>query len=146
MVIQLYLYSIGYRWEDIHYSISAASSFIAAIIILLLHKWIPEFIISIIYAGSIVDKKINDNRNDTIIEMVEESNEVPLVLMRKVLRMDKDTYMTDMIPWAENFGYSTKGDVLIIPKEGGEKFIKMLVWEKPFEQEAVKENEPENLN
>ena len=48
MLIQLQLYYIGYRWEDIHYSISAASSFIAAIIILLLHKWIPEFIISII--------------------------------------------------------------------------------------------------
>ena len=137
MVIQIYLYSIGYRWEDIHYSISAASSFIAAIIILLLHKWIPEFIISIIYAGSLVDKKIKDNRNETIIELVEESNEVPLLLMRKVLRMDKDTYMTDMIPWAENFGYSTKGDVLIIPKEGVEKFIKMLTWEKPFEKEIA---------
>jgi len=139
MVIQLYLYSIGYRWEDIHYSISAASSFIAAIIILLLHKWIPEFIISIIYAGSLVDKKIKDNRNETIIEMVEESNEVPLILMRKVLRMDKQTYMTDMIPWAEKYGYSTKGDVLIIPKEGVEKFIKMLAWEKPFEKETVNE-------
>ena len=36
------------------------SSFIAAIIILLLHKWIPEFIISIIYTGNLVGKKIRD--------------------------------------------------------------------------------------
>ncbi len=146
MVIQIYLYSIGYAWVDIHYSISAASSFIAAIIILLLHKWIPEFIISIIYAGSLVDKKIKDNRNETIIEMVEESNEIPLILMRKVLGMDKQTYMNDVIPWAKKHGYSTKGDDLIIPKEGVEKFIKMLAWEKPFEKEFVKEKEPENLN
>ncbi|MFX1256819.1 MAG: archaeosortase H [Promethearchaeota archaeon] len=58
MVIQIYLYYIGYAWSDIHYSISAASSFIAAIIILLLHKWIPEFIISIIYTGTLVAKKL----------------------------------------------------------------------------------------
>ena len=58
MNIQLYLYYIGYAWDDIHVSISAASSFIAAIIILLLHKWIPEFIISIIYAGTIINEKM----------------------------------------------------------------------------------------
>ena len=49
MLIQIDLYYIGYAWEDIHFSISAASSFIAAIIVLLMHRWIPEFIISIIY-------------------------------------------------------------------------------------------------
>lgn len=57
MNIQLYLYYIGYPWDDIHVSISAASSFIAAIIVLLLHKWIPEFIISIIYTGTILNEK-----------------------------------------------------------------------------------------
>lgn len=57
MVIQLDLYYLGYAWNDIHYSISAASSFIAVIIILLLHKWIPEFIISIIYAGVLIKRK-----------------------------------------------------------------------------------------
>jgi exosortase/archaeosortase family protein len=57
MLIQIYLYYIGYPWESIHVSISAASSFIAAIIVLLLHKWIPEFIISIIYAGTLINKK-----------------------------------------------------------------------------------------
>ncbi len=62
MVIQIYLFYLGYAWVDIHYSISAASSFIAAIIVLLLHKWIPEFIISIIYAGTLISKKIKEKR------------------------------------------------------------------------------------
>jgi len=58
MIIQIYLYYIGYPWDSIHYSISAASSFIAAIIVLLMHKWIPEFIISIIYAFTIIKQKM----------------------------------------------------------------------------------------
>ncbi|MFX0025434.1 MAG: archaeosortase H [Candidatus Hermodarchaeota archaeon] len=58
MLIQIELYYLGYPWESIHVSISAASSFIAAIIILLMHKWIPEFIISIIYTGTLIKKKI----------------------------------------------------------------------------------------
>ena len=58
MLIQIELYYLGYPWDSIHVSISAASSFIAAIIILLLHKWIPEFIISIIYTGTLISNKI----------------------------------------------------------------------------------------
>ena len=139
MVIQIYLYYIGYAWEDIHYSISAASSFIAAIIILLLHKWIPEFIISIIYLGSIVNKSIQNTRKEKIVEIVEESNKVPLNLLRKVLGMDKKSYVNDMITWADKFGYSIKEDLLIIPEDRVEKFIEMLTWEKPFEKEVVKE-------
>ena len=65
MLIQLELYYIGYDWEDIHVSISAASSFIAAIIILLLHKWIPEFIISIIYTGTVISKAIKKEEDKT---------------------------------------------------------------------------------
>jgi len=57
MLIQLELYYLGYPWDSIHVSISAASSFVAAIIILLLHKWIPEFIISIIYIGTLFSKR-----------------------------------------------------------------------------------------
>jgi len=57
MLIQIELYYLGYPWDSIHVSISAASSFVAAIIILLLHKWIPEFIISIIYIGTLVSKR-----------------------------------------------------------------------------------------
>jgi len=139
MVIQIYLFYIGYAWEDIHYSISAASSFIAAIIILLLHKWIPEFIISIIYLGSIVNKSIQNTRKEKITEIVEESNKVPLNLLRKVLGMDKKTYSSDMFPWADKFGYSVKRDLLIIPEDRVEKFIEMLAWEKPFEKEVANE-------
>ncbi|NHJ25581.1 MAG: hypothetical protein EAX89_13440 [Candidatus Lokiarchaeota archaeon] len=62
MLIQIYLYYIGYPWESIHVSISAASSFIAAIIVLLLHKWIPEFIISIIYTGTLIGNKFKKFR------------------------------------------------------------------------------------
>ena len=57
MLIQIELYYLGYPWDSIHVSISAASSFVAAIIILLLHKWIPEFIISIIYIGTLFSKR-----------------------------------------------------------------------------------------
>ncbi|GAG00255.1 unnamed protein product, partial [marine sediment metagenome] len=49
-------------WDDIHVSISAASSFIAAIIVLLLHKWIPEFIISIIYTGTLISQQVKKLR------------------------------------------------------------------------------------
>jgi exosortase/archaeosortase family protein len=63
MLIQIELYYLGYPWESIHVSISAASSFIAAIIILLLHKWIPEFIISIIYIGTMISKKLKRQRS-----------------------------------------------------------------------------------
>ncbi len=54
MIIQLYLYYLGYPWNDIHYSISVASSFIAAVIVLLMHKWVPEFILSFIYVFSLI--------------------------------------------------------------------------------------------
>jgi len=63
MLIQIELYYLGYPWDSIHVSISAASSFIAAIIIILLHKWIPEFIISIIYIGTLISKKFKQLRN-----------------------------------------------------------------------------------
>jgi len=63
MLIQIELYYLGYPWDSIHVSISAASSFIAAIIIILLHKWIPEFIISIIYTGTLISKKFKQLRN-----------------------------------------------------------------------------------
>ncbi|TFG17316.1 MAG: hypothetical protein EU533_08390 [Promethearchaeota archaeon] len=71
MLIQIELYYIGYPWESIHVSISAASSFIAAIIILLLHKWIPEFIISIIYIGTLF-KKLKKSRKEKDIKEIEE--------------------------------------------------------------------------
>ncbi|MBY9007362.1 MAG: hypothetical protein KGD63_11460 [Candidatus Lokiarchaeota archaeon] len=61
MVIQLYLYYLGFPWNDIHYSISVASSFIAAVIVLLMHKWVPEFILSFIYVFSLIKQKSSRN-------------------------------------------------------------------------------------
>ncbi|OLS12314.1 MAG: hypothetical protein RBG13Loki_4071 [Promethearchaeota archaeon CR_4] len=51
MVIQLSLYAGGANWDDIHYSISAASSIIAVLIIVLMNRWVPEFILSIMVIG-----------------------------------------------------------------------------------------------
>ncbi|MHA1793623.1 MAG: archaeosortase H [Promethearchaeota archaeon] len=51
MWIQLDLYYLGYNWDDLHYSISAASSFIAVIIVLLMHKSLPEFVFMIMWTG-----------------------------------------------------------------------------------------------
>ncbi|MFX1337024.1 MAG: archaeosortase H [Promethearchaeota archaeon] len=144
MIIQIYLYYIGYAWEDIHYSISAASSFIAAIIILLLHKWIPEFILSIIYGGALVDKRVKDNRKDYVAEMVDETNEVPLSIMRKVLGMKKKTYQTEMVPWAKKFGYIIEGDLLRIPVDGNNKFKEMLNWEEPFVSKVAEKKHKQN--
>ena len=87
--------------------------------------------------GSIVNKSIQNTRKEKIAEIVEESNKVPLNLLRKVLGMDKKTYINDIIQWAEKFGYSVKGDLLIIPEDRVEKFIEMLTWEKPFESKLA---------
>lgn len=51
MVLQLYLYQRGADWLDIHYPISAASSFIAVACVLIMHKFVPEFIMSLIWIG-----------------------------------------------------------------------------------------------
>ena len=51
MVLQLYLYQRGADWESIHYPISAASSFIAVACVLIMHKFVPEFIMSLIWIG-----------------------------------------------------------------------------------------------
>jgi len=76
MLIQIYLYYLGYPWESIHVSISVASSFIAAIIILLLHKWIPEFILSIIYAGTLIKKMLKkDKTSEESLQRLGEQNE-----------------------------------------------------------------------
>ena len=63
MWIQLGIYALNstVQWDDIHYSISAASSFIAAIIILLMHKTLPEFVISIVWSGIEIKKRFFPN-------------------------------------------------------------------------------------
>jgi exosortase/archaeosortase family protein len=61
MWIQLYLYHIGYSWDSVHYSISAASSFIAAVIVLLMHRTLPEFVLSIVWSGVEIKKRYFPN-------------------------------------------------------------------------------------
>ena len=135
MLIQIDLYYIGYDWEDIHYSISAASSFIAAIIVLLMHKWTPEFILSIIYTGTLVSEPIKQKRKEKVKVMVKKSNKVELNTMRKILRMDKKNYLREITLWAEELGFLIEGEYLKIPEEKLSHFIKLLMLDKPFKQD-----------
>lgn len=135
MLIQIDLYYIGYDWEDIHYSISAASSFIAAIIVLLMHKWTPEFILSIIYTGTLISEPIKQKRKEKVKEMVKKSNKVELNTMRKILRMDKKNYLHEITLWAEELGFLIEGEYLKIPEEKLSHFIKLLMLDKPFKQD-----------
>ena len=132
MLIQIELYNIGYEWDDIHFSISAASSFIAAIIVLLMHKWIPEFIISIIYVGTLISEPVKQGRKKKVKEIVKSTNKVELSLMRKVLRMDKKMYIKKIIEWSKEYGYTIEGDYLIVPDEEISNFIELLMQDKPF--------------
>jgi exosortase/archaeosortase family protein len=135
MLIQLYLYYIGYEWVDIHYSISAASSFIAAIIILLLHKWMPEFIISIIYTGTLISEPIKLKRKELLKDTVEETNEIDLNLIRKVVGMDRKTFIAKFPERAEVYGFTLEENSLIIPDNKKEVFLEAI--EKKFEKKTI---------
>lgn len=135
MLIQIELYNIGYAWRDIHFSISAASSFIAAIIVLLMHRWIPEFIISIIYVGTLISEPIKQKRKEKVKKTVNETSKVKLNTMRKILRMDKKSYIREIVPWSEKYGYTIEADYLIIPDEKVPNFIELLMQEKPFKKD-----------
>ncbi len=135
MIIQLELYYIGYEWNDIHVSISAASSFIAAIIVLLMHKWIPEFILSIIYTGTLVSEPIKQKRKERVKDLVKETNKVELKIMRKVLRIDKKNFSREISDWAKDYGYTIDEDYLIISPDDVSTFITLLMLDKPFKEE-----------
>ncbi|MFX1386646.1 MAG: archaeosortase H [Promethearchaeota archaeon] len=135
MLIQIDLYYIGYAWNDIHVSISAASSFIAAIIVLLMHKWIPEFILSIIYTGTLVSEPIKQKRKERVKKMVENTHKVEKQLMQKILRMEKKNFSKEISIWSEDFGYMIEGDFIIIPPEKTSNFIELLMQDKPFKKE-----------
>jgi len=137
MLIQIKLYHIGYAWEDIHFSISAASSFIAAIIVLLMHKWIPEFIISIIYIGTLISEPVKYSRKDKVREIVKETGKVELKLMGKILRMDKKTLLKDIVIWSEEYGYTIEGEYVIIPENKVSNFIDLLMQDRPFKKEKL---------
>ena len=69
MVIQITLYWQGADWDTIHIPIGAASSFIAAVIILLMHRWLPEFILSIMWiSGEIRGVVVNFKQKNAPIE------------------------------------------------------------------------------
>ncbi|MFX1570292.1 MAG: archaeosortase H [Promethearchaeota archaeon] len=135
MLIQIDLYYIGYAWEDIHYSISAASSFIAAIIVLLMHKWIPEFILSIIYTGTLASEPIKQKRKQKVRRIVEQTNRVDLKLIRKILRVDKKDSLRKLSAWAEEMGYKIDDNYLNIPEDKIPNFIELLMLEKPFKKD-----------
>ncbi len=135
MLIQIDLYYIGYNWEDIHYSISAASSFIAAIIVLLMHKWIPEFILSIIYTGTLVSEPLKQKRKEKVKDTVAKTSRVEVKTMRKILRMDKKTYLREISVWSDELGYLVEGDYLIIPEEKVSNFMELLMLDKPFKKD-----------
>jgi exosortase/archaeosortase family protein len=138
MLIQIDLYYIGYSWNDIHFSISAASSFIAAIIVLLMHKWIPEFILSIIYIGTLISEPIKQERKEKVKISVENSNQVKINTMRKILRMERKNYYEKISGWAEKFGYAIEGDKLVVPDTKVSEFIELLMLDKPFSIEHSK--------
>ncbi len=136
MLIQLELYYIGYEWNDIHVSISAASSFIAAIIVLLMHKWIPEFILSIIYIGTLISEPIKQKRKKKVKELVGQTNKVDLNIMRKVLRIDKKNFSREISAWSEKLGYTIEGDYLVISPDEVSTFVALLMQDKPFKKET----------
>jgi exosortase/archaeosortase family protein len=70
MILQISLYYRGWNWDDIHVSISAASSFIAALIIILMHRWIPEFIISIIWTLGSLKEFFKGLRKNEVMDSV----------------------------------------------------------------------------
>ena len=130
MLIQLYLYYIGYAWVDIHYSISAASSFIAAIIILLLHKWIPEFILSIIYTGTLISEPLKTKRKENVKESAKKNEKVELELVRKAIGAPKQKYLELFPNNALEFGFHTEANYILVPKEQYNAFLEAL--EKKF--------------
>lgn len=139
MIIQLGLYHDGIPWNDIHFSISAASSFIAAIIVLLMHRWMPEFIISIIYVGTLVTEPIKKKRKEKIRDTVMDTNKVELNVMRKILRMDKKKFPDEISTWSKELGYTIEDEYLIVPDQEVSKFVELLMQSKPFVKDTKKD-------
>jgi len=114
MIIQINLYYIGYEWADIHFSISAASSFIAAIIVLLMHKWIPEFVVSIIYCGTLISEPIKRKRKEILLNEMQNSNKIGIQLFRKYLGWKKKNFEQKFSEIASSLGLTIKERKLII--------------------------------
>jgi len=127
MLIQLGLFSTGqYNWEDIHYSISAASSFIAAIIILLLHKWIPEFILSIIYVGTLISEPIKAKNKEKLLEEIDKLHKVSFSTIKKSLRVKDKNFNLKFPEVAKKFDLDVEGYYILVPSEKKDLFLDAL--------------------
>ncbi len=82
MVIQLSLYN-GTNWDDLHYPISSASSFIAVACVLLVHKFVPEFIISLMWIGDEIKALISGTQKETT-DNIAENDEKALEIDEKI--------------------------------------------------------------
>ena len=76
MVLQLYLYQRGADWDSVHYPISAASSFIAVACVLIMHKYVPEFIMSLIWIGDELKAIINNRKSNPEEDLYEIPSEI----------------------------------------------------------------------
>lgn len=98
MVLQLYLYQRGAEWDAIHYPISAASSFIAVACVLLMHKFVPEFIMSLIWIGDELKAMIK-GKTDPEIALDEIPSEVS---QEEKEEQGKEKKQEEFSPKAEN--------------------------------------------
>ena len=126
MLIQLGLYTMGYPWESIHYSISAASSFVAAIIVLLLHKWIPEFIISFIYTGTLISEPIKARRKEQLLKELNSTNKINLELVRKVIGMKKKDFKIKFPVMIKKLEFKIEKNYLIVPNKRESEFLEAI--------------------
>ncbi len=97
MVLQLYLYQRGADWLDVHYPISAASSFIAVACVLIMHKFVPEFIMSLIWIGDELKAMIKVN-----IALEEDLDEIPSEISQEENEEGKEKKHEDYSHKAEN--------------------------------------------
>jgi hypothetical protein len=97
-----------------------------------MHKWIPEFIISIIYVGTFISEPIKQKRKEKVEDLVKKTKRVDLKFIRKILRMDKKNFHNEIRDWAEKFGYIIENSNLVIPDKKLIEFLELLNLEKPF--------------
>ena len=101
--------------------------------LLLLHKWIPEFIISIIYTGTLITEPLKAKRKEKIITLANERQKVELNLIRKHLGENNKDFSRKFPEMAQNFGFSIEEGQLLVPSEKKPEFIYAL--EKKFRKD-----------
>lgn len=75
LIFSLYLYWIGYPWDEIDFSLSLITAFITVIIVVFLfNKWIPEFMISFYYTYLLIKRKIEKSNkiNSTVFTVLKD--------------------------------------------------------------------------